>query len=226
MADDSEQVGQDEIEALLRSAQGGGGEATPPPTSEPAAPDDDASVDQDEIEALLNGGAMPAAPVAQAPPAAPQAATPDTGGANPVSSNDIELLLSKAEQALESIDQAEPQTELPPGIRTFAAAPKFRGAAAKLRRHSSQHRVGNARTDARRTARYDDRVGSHAHAARRSLEAKARGRRAARQASRRPGRHLREWAPRRPWRSARAERQFLHSRRGINRRRKCCRVRR
>ncbi|NOZ39118.1 MAG: flagellar motor switch protein FliN [Planctomycetes bacterium] len=129
MADDSDQVGQDEIEALLRQAQNPGGEAAPPPEPEPAAPEeDDSSVDQDEIEALLNGGAMPAAPVAQASPVATAVAAPPAG-ASPVSPNDIELLLNKAEQALESIDQAEPQTVLPPGIRNFDFE-KFGGTAA------------------------------------------------------------------------------------------------
>jgi len=129
MADDSDQVGQDEIEALLRQAQDSGGDAAPPPEPEPAAPEEDASsVDQAEIEALLNGGAMPAAPAAQAPPAATEMAAP-SAGASPVSPNDIELLLNKAEQALESIDQAEPQTVLPPGIRNFDFE-KFGGTAA------------------------------------------------------------------------------------------------
>ena len=120
MADDSEQVGQDEIEALLRQAQDGGSEAALPPAPEPEKPVDDASVDQAEIEALLNGGAAPAAaPVAQAPLAATSSTAP-AANASPVSPSDIELLLNKAEQALESIDQAEePQTVLPPGIRTF-----------------------------------------------------------------------------------------------------------
>ena len=119
MADDSEQVGQDEIEALLRQSQGGASDA-PPPAPEPAAPEDDASVDQAEIEALLNGGAMPSAPAPAAPaaPVATQAPVPpaDTPA---VSQTDIELLLNKAEQALESIDPVESQTVLPPGIRTF-----------------------------------------------------------------------------------------------------------
>ncbi len=132
MADDSEQVGQDEIEALLRQAQDTGGEAAPPAAPEPAAPkEEESSVDQAEIEALLNGGA---ATVAQAPPAATEVAATNVGvappaGASPVSSNDIELLLSKAEQALESIDQPEPQTVLPPGIRSFDFQ-KFGGTAA------------------------------------------------------------------------------------------------
>jgi len=118
MADDSEQVGQDEIEALLRQSQDTGGEAAPPPAATEPEASDDTSVNQAEIEALLNGGSAPAAPATQAPPAATQAAV-SPASESPVSANDIELLLSKAEQALESIDQAEPQTVLPPGIRTF-----------------------------------------------------------------------------------------------------------
>ena len=136
MPDDSEQVGQDEIEALLRQSQGAGNDAAPPPATEPAAPSEDASVDQAEIEALLNGGAAPTetqatAPVAPGPSVAPQAAPPT--GASSVSPTDIELLLNKAEQALESIDQTEPQTVpqtvLPPGIRSFDFQ-KFGGTAA------------------------------------------------------------------------------------------------
>ncbi len=126
MPDDSEQVGQDEIEALLRQSQGAdGSEATQP--AAPAPPADDASVDQAEIEALLNGGAMPTAqppaapaPLASpAPPVATQAPVLPTADTPAVSQTDIELLLNKAEQALESIDQPEPQTVLPPGIRSF-----------------------------------------------------------------------------------------------------------
>lgn len=133
MADDSEQVGQDEIEALLRQSQGGS-EATPPPAAaETPAPEDNAQVDQAEIEALLNGGATPA-PAAPAPAAPAQVAPPTPQTSAPpsdpsaVSQNDIELLLNKAEEALESIDQ-EPQTVLPPGIRSFEFE-KFGGSAA------------------------------------------------------------------------------------------------
>ncbi len=115
MADDSEQVGQDEIEALLRQAQDGDGDTPPPPAPEPPAADDNAMVDQSEIEALLNGGAAPAAaaPPATAPPTASPAPEPV------VSQNDIELLLNKAEQALESIDQADQATALPVGVSNF-----------------------------------------------------------------------------------------------------------
>jgi len=131
MPDDSEQVGQDEIEALLRQAQDTGSEAAPPPPPpEPAAPDNSAQVDQAEIEALLNGGSTPA-PAASVPPASAVAAqaTAAPAATAAVSQNDIELLLNKAEQALESIDQADAQTVLPPGIRSFEFQ-KFGGTAA------------------------------------------------------------------------------------------------
>lgn len=139
MADDNEQVDQDEIEALLRQAESGSMPAPETPADTGAAEgDENAQVDQAEIEALLNGGAAPAAaapppatppaPAAPAaPPAEPTAAGPATGDPT-VSQNDIELLLNKAEQALESIDQ-EPQTVLPPGIRSFEFT-KFGGTAA------------------------------------------------------------------------------------------------
>ena len=65
MADDSEQVGQDEIENLLSQAQGG---AAPTPTpQQPPAVESAGAVDQAEIEALLGGGSQPA-PVAPSVP--------------------------------------------------------------------------------------------------------------------------------------------------------------
>lgn len=104
MADDSEQVSQDEIEALLRKA-----EAENP--TEPEAEEGSSGgnqVDQSEIEKLLNQGADPA-------PSAPAPATDDQG----VTRNDIELLFDKAEEALGSIDSPAAETVLPPGIKTF-----------------------------------------------------------------------------------------------------------
>lgn len=134
MADDSEQVGQDEIEKLLSQAQDG---ATPaPPASQPPAADDSGAVDQAEIEALLGGGASatPAAPVAAAPAAAapvaaaPVAAAPVAQSSEDnvaVSQTDIELLLNKAEQALESIDQPvdSQASAMPAGMKTFEFKP-------------------------------------------------------------------------------------------------------
>ncbi len=115
MADDSEQIGQDEIEALLRSAQkAAGGAATPPPAASKApAPADDGALDQSEIERLLAGGAAAAAP--SAPPKKPAAAA--YAGEPIVSQGDVEALLNQAEAALGAYDQQS--TALPPGIKAF-----------------------------------------------------------------------------------------------------------
>ena len=125
MADDSEQVGQDEIEQLLRQAQGGGASPAPPVASAPPAADT-STVDQAEIEALLSGGSTTSVKAA-----APSSSNRQTAGNNAVSQNDIELLLNKAEAALASIDSAAPAAAaaLPAGMRTFEFE-KFRGTAA------------------------------------------------------------------------------------------------
>ena len=124
MAGDSEKMGQDEIEELLRQAQGGDAAAETPATGDNSPPPaESARVDQSEIEALLSGGAAAPAAAASAPP--PQAAA----GGSTVTQNDIELLLNKAEQALDSIDQADAAAELPEGIRSFEFKP-FSGTAA------------------------------------------------------------------------------------------------
>lgn len=120
MADDSGQVDQNEIEQLLRQAQGA---ESKPAASGKAAPQAPAvpNLDQSEIEALL-GGASPAATLT-AP--AQQQRSP---AASTVSQNDLDLLLSKAEEALASIDQ-DSQPILPAGVRTFEFE-QFRGTAA------------------------------------------------------------------------------------------------
>ena len=128
MADDSDQVGQDEIEQLLSQAQG---DAKPgePAKPQPAA-EETGAVDQAEIEALL-GGSSPAPPTpAPAAPVSAAATAPSAGNA-PVKQSDIELLLNKAEQALDSIDQpGDSQAgELPPGLKSFEFQP-FSGTSA------------------------------------------------------------------------------------------------
>jgi flagellar motor switch protein FliN/FliY len=117
MADDSEQVGQDEIEQLLSQSQSDA-EPAEPAKQEPAPEVTSGVVDQAEIEALLGGGS-PAAPASSAMPAA------QTAEAASVSQDDIELLLSKAEHALESIDPpGDPQVSaLPPGMKSFEFKP-------------------------------------------------------------------------------------------------------
>ena len=135
MADDKDQIGQDEIEALLSQAQevtdgGGGGEAEAEPSAPAGGEDDGAfSLGQDEIEALMSGGSMPAPSAAPAPempaaPAAPAAAQP-AGGYAPQpaapmvggTTNDVELLLNQAQEAIASIDG--PGDQLPDGVEPF-----------------------------------------------------------------------------------------------------------
>ena len=126
MAGDSEKMGQDEIEALLAESKGddGGSAAEAPPAQDNAPPvAESGRVDQSEIEALLSGAAAPA-PAASAGNAPPP---PAAAGGSSVSQNDIELLLNKAEQALDSIDQAD--AALPDGVHSFEFKP-FSGTAA------------------------------------------------------------------------------------------------
>ncbi len=120
MADDSNTLKQNEIEELLKQAQGGASAPTAPASN--AAPAS-GTVSQSEIEALLaskNPGA--AAVVAPPPAAAPRPATPkeaanDTG----IQQQDIELLLAKAEAAIRSVE--EPVKARSPGnARPFALA--------------------------------------------------------------------------------------------------------
>ena len=104
MSGDSEQIGQEEIEELLRNAQSGNAPAEP---SKAEATNDAGALGQAEIEALINGGGGATAPVGAA--AAPQAAADGTSAA-PASArqsnpgDDIELLLNQAEQAIASVD--------------------------------------------------------------------------------------------------------------------------
>jgi flagellar motor switch protein FliN/FliY len=114
MADGSDQLGQDDIEELLRSSRAGADNVAPAAAGKPAT-GDGGVLDQDEIEAMMRGAAAPAArPVAVAPslasPATPSPATYATG-------NDIELLLSKAQEAIASIDM--PDAALPAGVKPF-----------------------------------------------------------------------------------------------------------
>lgn len=113
MSDDAS-LGQDDIEALLA---GGAGGATPkPPAATPPSEDasGDAAIGQDEIEALMAGNA-PATTTA-APPA-PSVAAPAAPAAPANGTNDVELLLDKAQAAIASIDdEGEP---LPDGVAPF-----------------------------------------------------------------------------------------------------------
>lgn len=140
MSDDAEQIGQDEIEALLSAAKEG---ATPQPPAEKKLPiEDSVSLDQSEIEALLQDGSpsTPKEQVAEVPSASPpeasQLAAPvqpsippspsAVGNTGDASQGDIDFLFGRAEDAIHSID--EPLAEMPSGIapfqlRDFATSP-------------------------------------------------------------------------------------------------------
>ncbi|MEQ8791420.1 MAG: flagellar motor switch protein FliN [Pirellulaceae bacterium] len=133
-----EQIGQDEIEELLRQAQSSKPEPAPPPQAK--AEVDAASLGQDEIEALLNSsGGKPAA--ASPPPAAaprPAAASSPAPAAKPPQpapvavtarsdvGDDMELLLTQAEQAIASVDdpvQIELEGIAPFQLKDFGGTP-------------------------------------------------------------------------------------------------------
>jgi flagellar motor switch protein FliN/FliY len=132
MADDSNQINQNEIEELLRQSREGaaGSPAAPSPSAAPSAGPPSAAkpaeapggaLSQDDIEALLaaSQAAQPAAPTrtAAAPPP-PTAAVASTSLESPIAHDDIELLLHQAERALASAQNAG-STELPPGVAAF-----------------------------------------------------------------------------------------------------------
>ncbi len=121
MADDSEQIGQDEIEELLRQSQSGesaGASETPPEASAPAdPPESDTAISQDDIEALLNQASSPPSPEQAAAPTA-AATTNEPARTATAAGNDIDLLLRQAEQALASVDQ--PVDVMPAGIAPFS----------------------------------------------------------------------------------------------------------
>ena len=101
-----EQMAQDEIEELVRRAQGEAGSQPPAVSARPAG---DATLKHDEMSSLLGGKA-------------PAAAAPRTGasgaGADPrIEQGDIEYLLSQAEAALASV--TDPHDDVPPGIAPF-----------------------------------------------------------------------------------------------------------
>ncbi len=114
MADDS-QLKQDDIEALLAAASAGSAAPEPPSapsTSTPSAGDSFA-LGQDEIEALMSGASTGTA-------AAPSfAAGPSPGyAASDKPSNDVELLLDKAQAAIASLDEYD-ASDLPDGVQPF-----------------------------------------------------------------------------------------------------------
>jgi flagellar motor switch protein FliN/FliY len=121
MPDDSEQVGQDEIEALLQQAKDAkpaAPESPPPDNSASDSAGDDTALDQSEIEALLSsssGGGKRSQPARR--DVRPEPAAASAPAAGEVAGGDVELLLGHAEEALKSAiaDSGSP----PPNVSPF-----------------------------------------------------------------------------------------------------------
>lgn len=109
MSDGSEQIDQGDIEALLAAA----GKGAPEPEAPAVEASSDASMGQSEIEALMSGGAPPAATATASQPEASSSPSPFDSG----TTNDVELLLNKAQEAIASLN--DPVDELPPGVQPF-----------------------------------------------------------------------------------------------------------
>lgn len=111
-SDDPQQVGQDEVEELLRQARAAG--PKPPTAAVPPATASQGSVGQDEIEALLSGATQHAPRATASAPAGP---ADDTGKI--LGQNDIEALFSK------SAATAAPRAAAPPPASAAAAIPSL-----------------------------------------------------------------------------------------------------
>jgi flagellar motor switch protein FliN/FliY len=106
VSDESNAIGQDEVEQLLAQARETGQPIDPGPAIAPASetPDESSALGQSEIEALIQqSGTGMAAPTKLKPPSA--------------AASNIEGLLNRAQQALASVDQ--PPASLPPGVKPF-----------------------------------------------------------------------------------------------------------
>jgi len=117
MADDSQQIGQNEIEQLLQQAKGVTQESA---AEAPSAPAESGTVRQDEIDALLSGvGGGSSSAAATEPdlgggPAMPpfhEAQQPTSGASSSGTSDDIQFLLDQAEQAIASVNDPSAAAE-------------------------------------------------------------------------------------------------------------------
>jgi flagellar motor switch protein FliN/FliY len=110
----SEPLGQADIESLLKPAAA----KTPVPAAPPpiAGGEVDKLLGQNDIEELLNrAGKIPIAPPPRNADDAPAASVSNEPG---IAEQDIEFLLNRAEQALESINSSG-QNDLPQGVHAF-----------------------------------------------------------------------------------------------------------
>jgi flagellar motor switch protein FliN/FliY len=116
MADEAEQLGQDQIEKLLQKAEGEPAAASD--SDGPPAATDDQALGRHEIDALLNGvDASPPPPDTAAAGPGPIAAADASSGEESATGDDVHLLLEQAEQAIASID--EPAEGAVEGMKPF-----------------------------------------------------------------------------------------------------------
>ena len=121
MAYDSEHIGQDEIEELLRQAQSAAGvQSSPHASSRPAA-----ALDQSEIEVLLSDSGS--APQAKQKPTggSGRASAPGSVKSGAAAGDDVQFLLSQAQQAIASVDNPSSALEniAPFNLTDFTSAP-------------------------------------------------------------------------------------------------------
>ena len=133
MTEDSEQIDQDEIEALLNQSQtpsDSSAEGDVPAASsdagKPIPPDIQVKLDQGEIEELMQmagSSSSPETPTSSIPDAAsppirpPASPSPAASVGDVIAQSDIDYLLNQAEAALASIDADA--AELPEGLQSF-----------------------------------------------------------------------------------------------------------
>ena len=136
MADNFDQIGQDEIEQLLKQSAPGK-PASPAPASPPPTPSANVALGMNEIESLLAGAAAGRAEAESSAkrPAAAKAGPESRGGSSDggPASGDIEFLLRQAEEALASVNNpVNPMPPLPVApfkLQDFTGAPASTDAA-------------------------------------------------------------------------------------------------
>jgi flagellar motor switch protein FliN/FliY len=101
------ELNQNDIEALLAGARSGD-------SSSPSSASDGGALGQEEIESLIAGASSATATAAGSPPGA----RAGHGATSGKPSNDVELLLDKAQAAIASLDDYDPDS-LPEGVQPF-----------------------------------------------------------------------------------------------------------
>ncbi len=129
MTDGTDDLGQDEIEELLRQAAGDTAANAPADTSAPEPPPAAAERSQEPVRSTVEIGPPPEADA----PAVPNPGNPNSGNSAANMDADVQFLLNQAEEALRSVD-APHENELE-GLAPFELRP-LTGAPANSERAS------------------------------------------------------------------------------------------